>query len=210
MRNPYKPLLCFAMLIFILAGCAQTAPTPTQERKRVLRSDISSFASLEEMHEAIQEAKRSPQKPIAGVLEYVDYYYIPENLPEGYNLYRVDVTDFSLNCTYIKAENPQNMGREELRELRKTQEDLRFTSQRYIREDQMGYALRARAKSEKDLIDGKYFYEDIPQTLCWEEYGYLQRFSIDHIYVNGEAKPVFTKEELLSYGHVKRVDVPNE
>ena len=203
MRNPFKPLLCFIMLICILAGCAQTAPTPTQEHKRVLRADASTFTSFEEMHEAIQKERQFPQQPIEGVVGNIEYYFLPAYIPAGYNLYQIKVDDFMFRCTYIWAEDPQSIDNQQLSVIRTTQQYFEFTFLRYFRENQMEYTARTNHKELEDLIDNKYLYTANPQTIHWEEEGHIHKLIAPLI-------TVYSKEEVLGFGHVTRVDVPKQ
>ena len=219
-----KKLLCIvACLLFVLpvllSGCqmvgTQATPEPTQGESHVLRAGGPTFTSLEAMTEAIQKAKRSLEERTEARLEDVEYYYLPTYLPEGYNLYQITVGGLTFEFTYIKAENPQSIGEEELAQIGMKQEGLVFWFNRDIEKNQMESAISANRKTKEDLIDGKYLYLEDPQELYWEEGGHIQKLYIPNLLPLGDflpedVKQAFTKEEVLSFGYAKRVDMPKE
>ena len=219
-----KRALCVAVclvfvLLVLLSGCqmagTQATLEPTQGESHVLRDSGSSFFTLEAMTEAIQKAKRSPEETTEGRLEDVEYYYMPSNLPEGYYLYKINVNDISFEYTYIKTEKPLSIGDEGFEEVWTKQECLIFWFTRDSRENQMESMIRANRRTKEDMIEGKYLYIDDPQQLYWEEGGHMQNFYIPNLWPLGDyeqedVKQAFTKEEVLSFGHAKRVDIPKE
>ena len=219
-----KKLLCVAVcLVFVLSvllsGCqmagTQATLEPTQRESHVLRDSGSSFFTLEAMTEAIRKAKQSPEETTEGRLEDVEYYYMPSNLPEGYYLYKINVNDISFEYTYMKTEKPLSIGDEGFEEVWTKQECLIFWFTRDSRENQMESMIRANRRTKEDMIEDKYLYIDDPQQLYWEEGGHMQNFYIPNLLPLGDFKPedakaAFTKEEVLSFGHAKRVDIPKE
>ena len=210
-----KKLLCIAVslvfvLLVLLSGCQimgpQATPEPTQGGGFMSRVEGSTFFSLESMTEAIQKAKQFPEETTEGNLEDVEYYYVPANLPEGYNLYEVNVNNLNFRFTYIKAENPQDIGEEGLQVIWAKQEAITFWFRRGIYENQMELEIKLNRKTKEDLIDGKYLYSDDPQELLWEEGGHIQKLYLQSSSLQGN----YTQEEVLSFGHAKRVDIPKE
>ena len=219
-----KKLLCIVTcLVFALpvlfCGCqmagTQATLEPTQSGDFVSRAVGSTFFTLEAMTEAIRKARQSPEETTEGRLEDVEYYFLPTNLPEGYYLYRINVNNLTFKYTYIKTGKPLNIGDEGYDEIWMKQEGFTFSFRRDIEENQMEQEIKVNRKTKEDMIDNKYLYVDDPQQLWWEEDGHIQKFSIPNLPPQGDFEPedvkqAFTKEEVLSFGYAKRVDIPKE
>ena len=218
-----RRIIAVVCIFIILCGCAgqgvtvpSAAPTESDrlENSQSFIDTSKTFDTEEELHEAVRAAQKWSDEEKAAdqaKLWNLRYYYVPETLREGYVLYKISVFAMDIATLYVREEYANkklDFADEMLLSMRSVR--VNNISETYYNTFEEAVENAALANYEREIIDNYYLYRHYSYTFVWEQDEQLMTLKFPYYYDREDPlKTVgeFTKEEMLSYAKVKRVDI---